>query len=139
MMKTSRKVLLTGIDGLCLASVVGILYSLALPGAFPESMSDGLRSILVPTPNIQADARDQADCLWLQARNHGFYGIQHHAIAGNTTADEDLLWQAFLDSTGERECGSPLTGMSELMPALLASLPEADRHFMNPAKEPETL
>lgn len=139
MTKTSRNPLLTSIDILGLASLAGILCSLALPDAVSGAMPSGLRSILIPTQRIQADATAQADCLWLQARNHGFYGIQHQAIAGKATADEDQLWQAFVNSTGERECGSPLTPLSTLRPALLASLPAADRHFLSPANDPGAL
>lgn len=137
-MKTMNKLKSSSIDLLCLAMAAGILLSLAVPGATPGSLTSGLRSILVPASKDQVDASYQADCLWFQARNHGFYGIQHQAVAGKATADEEKLWQAFLDSTGKHECGSSLTELTELMPALLASLPAADRHFMNPLSEPDT-
>lgn len=136
MTTTRRNPLLTGIDLLGMATLAGIVLNLVLPGAVAESLPTSLRSMLIPGQAIQLHANDQANCLWLQARNHGFYGIQHQAVTGIATADEDRLWKAFLDSTGEQECGSPLTAMSELRPALIASLSEADRHFMRSTDEP---
>lgn len=127
MMKAIRISSLGRIDMLSLTLLACILPGLAVSGAATGS----LRSILIPAQSIPTEIRHQADCLWLQARNHGFYGIQHQAVSGKATASEEELWQVFLDSTGEHECGPPLTELSELVPALLASLPEADRHFMN--------
>ena len=131
MIKAIRNSSLGKIDRLNLILLAGILATLAVSGA----ASGSLRNILIPAQITSAGVSHQADCLWLQARNHGFYGLQHQAVSGKATASEEELWHVFLDSTGERECGSPLTGLSELMPALLASLPEADRHFMNQASE----
>ena len=131
MMKAIRKSSLGKIDLLSLTLLAGILPGLAVSGA----ASGSLRSILIPAQSIPTEVSHQADCLWLQARNHGFYGIQHQAVTGKATASEEELWQVFLDSTGEHECGSPLTELTELVPALLASLPEADRHFMSQTSE----
>lgn len=128
MMKVIRNASLSRIDMLSLTLLAGILPGLAVSGA----ASGSLRSILISPQRIPTEVSHQADCLWLQARNHGFYGIQHQAVSGKATAIENELWQIFLDSTGEHGCGSPLT---ELKPALLASLPEADRHFMNQSSE----
>ncbi len=127
MSKVKRNASLGKIDRLNLTLLAGILATLAVSSA----ASGSLRNILIPAQITSAGVSQQADCLWLQARNHGFYGLQHRAVSGKATASEEELLQGFLDSTGERECGSPLTGLSELMPALLASLPEADRHFMD--------
>jgi len=117
------RLLLIDMPGLLL--LAAIVFSLAAPERAPAT----LRDIVIPAQRAQTEISLQADCLWLQARNHGFYGIQRQSVSGTTTTANDDLWQGFLDSTGEYECGSPLTDLTTLKPALLASLPDAEQHF----------
>ncbi len=123
------RIRLSIIDMLGLLVLATILLSLAAPELAP----DRLRNIVIPAQRAHADVSLQADCLWLQARNHGFYDIQQQTLTRKTPSADNELWQGFLQSIGEHECGSPLTDMAELRPALLASLPDAERHFRSQA------
>ena len=90
--------------------------------------------------------RIMADCLWLTARNHGFYAVQQAvldvdaALASSVVADGDLdtlgdgatdhaLWQAFLASIGADTCGFSEADLVPLTRALTATRETAARHF----------
>lgn len=130
MMKPLSVIVQLGVDALGIVTVLAVALSLALPEAAPSRLR-GLVSATPSSPSISATRkiREQADCLWLTARNHGFYNIQRDAVSGHGSELESTLWQQFLDSSGRRECGSASTDAATLTQALVVNLAEADRYF----------
>lgn len=115
-------------DLLGLAAALSVIVTLAVPAVAPAR----LRHILLASPlpsDLSVQVAAQADCLWMAARNNGFYDIQYQAVNGHASDSERRLWTGFIESTGRHDCGLVVPDMSELGDALESSLPDAERHF----------
>lgn len=138
MMKLLSSSVQVGVDALGLATALVVALSLVLPEAAPSRLLDIVGATPSSSPvSTTLEIQVQADCLWLSARNHGFYDIQHDAVTGDGSELELILWQQFLDSSGGRECGLASTDVARLTHALMVNLPEADRHFRSAIAVPE--
>ena len=79
--------------------------------------------------DVSTRHRDMADCLWPVARNHGFYAVQHDALATGADPGGHALWLAFLDSIGADACGYEALDLEPLTTALRDTREAAARHF----------
>lgn len=71
-----------------------------------------------------------ADCLWLAARDHGFYMIQSRVLDGIGDSAERHLWETFVATTAAADCGTPPAPLTALEAALAAQRDAADRYFL---------
>lgn len=111
-----------------LLSIFGMALAVGLPNT--QYLDDLLVSATHSTPRVDSAAARYADCLWYVARNHGFYFIQHDVALGKSDELTFLLWQDFVQSTGNEECGQEGVTLSDLTRALSLSVAEADQHFL---------
>jgi len=72
-----------------------------------------------------------ANCLWYAARNHGFFWVQKQIATGQHDLHTLELWEDFIESTGEAECGPVPASMTKLSLAVNATMSDADQFFLN--------
>jgi|GEM_PF-3906288 len=107
-----------------------LLFMALLPDDRSHSSAAAFASGEPTGPELAPRHLARADCLWLQARNHGFYQVQSDALDGIGGQATARLWHAFVDSVGVQACGCSRGDGQRLVPALAALRGRADRHFL---------